>query len=343
MKKILLLLSKGIPMRIPKVENIEEIIEEIDDLEELEEVIEEEIEELEEVIEEEFTFHDEGKYFYIDKYRFIKNSIQGKIALKYYLENLSFIQRKGENKKDEKLINTISIDEFENIESWINFNPIFIERDIPQCKVGYLPKGVRKLLLKDENLIYLINILSELNLSKSEIQYAISHKELHPYLEDEEIPYGIRRSLDIRIIEDFLTEDLEGEDEEEYFFNLSPKKRVEYVEKYYSIPYSRKDSLEDGFIIRSPSNFHDLANHGEKMYNCSGGDGSSYPLQIGRGETQIFFLEKQNIPLVTIEVKNNCVVQAKEPHNKEISKEYFEILKKWAYDNNISIIEHKRL
>ena len=66
----------------------------------------------------------------------------------------------------------------------------------------------------------------------------------------------------------------------------------------------------------------------------------SYVKRIINGENLVVFLrEKENpdIPLITIEIKNNAIVQARGMHNNSIAQEYIDFLTEYAKNSKMEI------
>lgn len=74
---------------------------------------------------------------------------------------------------------------------------------------------------------------------------------------------------------------------------------------------------KDSFIIETPKKTTDLKYEGEMLCHCVG----SYIDRVVKGETQICFLRSQeSIPKITIEIRNNRIVQAKGLGNRSLNE-----------------------
>ena len=85
---------------------------------------------------------------------------------------------------------------------------------------------------------------------------------------------------------------------------------------------------DDKYIIFPASSVNNLIDESSQMSNCV----RDYCVKFSNNESQIFFMRYKNNPnksLVTIEVKNGKVVQARTKYNGLPSEEIMKILKKW--------------
>lgn len=85
---------------------------------------------------------------------------------------------------------------------------------------------------------------------------------------------------------------------------------------------------DENYIIFPANSISCLIDESNQQHNCV----STYCQKLANNNCQIYFLRKKgdkNKSLVTIEVKNNQVIQAREKFNKNISDEYKKIIDKW--------------
>lgn len=82
-----------------------------------------------------------------------------------------------------------------------------------------------------------------------------------------------------------------------------------------------------------PSRYEDLVEEGKKQHNCVSG----YLNSIIKGYSKICFLRRNGNPYITVEVKEDKVVQTRAACNKKISDDDYKILKKWALEKNLEI------
>jgi len=88
---------------------------------------------------------------------------------------------------------------------------------------------------------------------------------------------------------------------------------------------------DDKYVIFPASDINSLIDESNQQSNCV----KTYSELISNNECQIYFMRyKKDITksLVTIEVKDNKVVQARTKFNKEPSEEIMKIIKKWEKD-----------
>ena len=85
---------------------------------------------------------------------------------------------------------------------------------------------------------------------------------------------------------------------------------------------------DENYIIFPANSISCLIDESNQQHNCV----RTYCQKLANNNCQIYFLRKKgdkNKSLVTIEVKNNQVIQAREKFNKNISDEYKKIIDKW--------------
>lgn len=96
------------------------------------------------------------------------------------------------------------------------------------------------------------------------------------------------------------------------------------------------ESKKEGFIIKVPKCSDDLKNEGKQLSHCVG----SYIQRIIRGETQILFLRSKSNPkksLITLEVRDDVLIQAKGLSNRGITKEEKKKIEKFAKEKNLLV------
>ncbi|WP_252225262.1 MULTISPECIES: PcfJ domain-containing protein [unclassified Clostridium] len=94
------------------------------------------------------------------------------------------------------------------------------------------------------------------------------------------------------------------------------------------------ESKKYNYIIKIPQSCNDIKQEGVDMHNCVG----SYIEKIIDGKTQIIFLRRLNKPnesLVTVEIRDNKLVQAYRAYNTNLVNEEIEFLKKYCKEKNI--------
>ena len=85
---------------------------------------------------------------------------------------------------------------------------------------------------------------------------------------------------------------------------------------------------DDKYIIFPANSIESMIDEGSQQHNCL----RTYISSYGNNECQIYFMRaksEKDKSFVTIEVKNNKIVQARARFNEEPSKEIMGILRKW--------------
>lgn len=93
---------------------------------------------------------------------------------------------------------------------------------------------------------------------------------------------------------------------------------------------------EKEYSIVIPKNSKDIVNEGACLNHCVG----SYVQRIIDGYTYIFFLRKtenKEDPLITLELRNNQILQAKGSYNRPMTKEELEFMTKYCKKLNIEL------
>lgn len=94
------------------------------------------------------------------------------------------------------------------------------------------------------------------------------------------------------------------------------------------------DTSNSEYNILLPESSHDLIVEGGELNHCVG----SYVSSVKEGRTMIAFLRRRKEiekPLVTIEVRNNAVRQARGKYNRGLTASERRYIKKWAESRNI--------
>ena len=98
--------------------------------------------------------------------------------------------------------------------------------------------------------------------------------------------------------------------------------------KYYKAQ-KKMEWQNDEYIVKVPETVEDMVDEAIQQNNCL----RSYICRVLEGQTTIFFLRKKKDPeksLVTLEVNNGEVVQAKAHFNKTPSHKEMEAVREWA-------------
>lgn len=113
-------------------------------------------------------------------------------------------------------------------------------------------------------------------------------------------------------------------------------KLAEEQEKIFAERYKDfKPWVGEKYIITAPKNSHDLQAEGDALNHCV----ASYIKRVVDGECEIYFLRllnKADKSLVTFEVRNKQIVQARGLHNRAISEEEKIVLLKYCKDRKIT-------
>lgn len=90
----------------------------------------------------------------------------------------------------------------------------------------------------------------------------------------------------------------------------------------------------EDYIIIAPSKSNDLKDEGSSLNHCV----ASYIKDVLDGKTRIYFLrlkKKCSESLVTVEVKNGAIVQARGMHNRDLTSKEEKVLKAFGADRNL--------
>ena len=92
----------------------------------------------------------------------------------------------------------------------------------------------------------------------------------------------------------------------------------------------------DEYIIIAPKETKDLQEEGSRLNHCV----ASYIKRVIDGQCLIYFLrkqDKQEESLITLEVKDNAIVQVRGSHNRKPSDEERKALEQFAKDRNLGV------
>lgn len=112
------------------------------------------------------------------------------------------------------------------------------------------------------------------------------------------------------------------ESEERFSRMVEINKKLEYKGKEYSIAI--------------PERLEEIGKEGEGLNHCV----ASYTERILKGESSIFFMRKNreiDKPFITLETKNNEIVQARGFNNRRVDKEEKKFLRNWAEKKGIRL------
>lgn len=111
---------------------------------------------------------------------------------------------------------------------------------------------------------------------------------------------------------------------------------TEEQEQLFKSRYEEFESFEfEEYVIIAPSKSEDIKNEGSTLNHCV----ASYIKDVLDGKTCIYFLrlkKKYTESLVTVEVKNEAVVQARGIHNRDLSIKEEEALRAFCADRKLA-------
>lgn len=110
----------------------------------------------------------------------------------------------------------------------------------------------------------------------------------------------------------------------------------EKFHKQYLNNIHLEDFKDKKYIIKIPTHPAYIEQEGDELHHCV----RSYIKPMTEGKTLIVFLRLQeniNTPLVTIEVKNNKILQAYGKYDKKPTDEELDFIRKWAKNKEIEI------
>lgn len=132
---------------------------------------------------------------------------------------------------------------------------------------------------------------------------------------------------DIKLRHDILT------DKFNLILKLRKNKSVDLSKSYKKFNYEKEF---DDFVFLKPNKSEDIIIEGYKLNHCVG----SYVSEVYRKDCLIYFLRYKNNPeepLVTIEVRNQKVMQAKGSHNRYLKNDELNVIKLWAEEFNLEV------
>ena len=98
--------------------------------------------------------------------------------------------------------------------------------------------------------------------------------------------------------------------------------------KYKQLVFDNDFNINSEAVINYYRSFDDLIDESSQMSNCV----RIYSERIVNGDCQIYFMRykrSKNKSLVTIEVRNNKVVQARTKYNKDTTEEQSKVIKEF--------------
>lgn len=117
-----------------------------------------------------------------------------------------------------------------------------------------------------------------------------------------------------------------------YQIKVESEKEEIFASKYKDFkPYKTED-----YIVIAPKETKDLQEEGSRLNHCV----ASYIKRVIDGQCLIYFLrkqDKQEESLITLEVKDNAIVQVKGSHNRRPSDEERKALEEFAKDRKLGV------
>ena len=222
-----------------------------------------------------------------------------KLDHKFICKNLSFIRRNGFN-----------LDEIEFFQKTGTANARILKKygayndrvnDISDVKIDF-EKADKEIINLEENFVEYIDYL---NMCR-ELQFDMKNKRiLYPRKDIKEEHDRIEKLYDA------------------YKNKTYDKQIINRAKKLQKNIYKSKK-----YIIFPVGNVEDLVDESSQQNNCV----KTYAERIANGECDIYFmrlLSEQNKSLVTVEVRNNKVVQQRTKNNNDTEKEQKTFLKRW--------------
>ena len=120
----------------------------------------------------------------------------------------------------------------------------------------------------------------------------------------------------------------ESHDELEKQYEINNKKIVNLAIMKRSNELSKNTFKDNKFIVLPATSIKDLQNESSQQNNCV----RTYAEKYAEGICDIYFLRNVDNPkksLVTVEVKNNKVVQSRIKNNKQPTDKQLQFLKNW--------------
>ena len=137
----------------------------------------------------------------------------------------------------------------------------------------------------------------------------------------EKYPRSLKKAHDIAMVNyRAFKNDLKQED---FFMATSAYKDLEDIKS------------RNKYVVIIPEKPEEVVQEGNSLHHCI----ASYLTRVQEGKTQILFMrEKENLdkPLVSIEVKDGRVVQARGMSNRSVTLDEKEYLEKWAEKKGIA-------
>lgn len=237
-----------------------------------------------------------------------------KLALcpKTFNKQGSFEKRFGINKSYYRFMKKYNIDIDE-----LNILKLYKKQDIEKIKY-----------LKKFNLDHLIKISKYMTLDRFiEFEKSKEYFDMHMYYDY--IGFLEDLELDLKNKKYLFPEDIR-EEHDKYQKQVKIRNKEitrKNIEKRYKKLEKNRFSNNKYFIIPARS-VTELEDESKQQNNCV----RTYAEKYSKGECDIYFMRENTTPsksLVTVEVKNNKVVQSRIKHNRDVNKSQQRFLEKW--------------
>lgn len=221
------------------------------------------------------------------------------------------LQRSTQRNDSQYKLFTQMLDALEDKSNWavLSYNIRDFDFLINQC--NYDPKTLINFLFNDIHLYQGISSARD-GLSYLKDYVGMCKKMNVPF---EKYPKSLKREHDITSVN--------------YDIFVKDRVSVDFTEKMMENDYLVDDKLDKNLTIVLPDSSKDLVVEGSKLNHCVG----SYVKRVEEGETVIAFLRnKKDItkPLVTIEVRDWRINQARGSSNRAVTEAESKYIKKWA-------------
>ena len=157
----------------------------------------------------------------------------------------------------------------------------------------------------------------------------MKHHKIDIHMYKDYLRFAKLLGLDLKNNKYAFPEDLkESHDELEKQYEINNKKIVNLAIMKRSNELSKNTFKDNKFIVLPAASIKDLQNESSQQNNCV----RTYAEKYAEGLCDIYFMRYINAPkksLVTVEVKNNKIVQSKIKNNRVPTVEQLQFLKIW--------------
>ena len=118
---------------------------------------------------------------------------------------------------------------------------------------------------------------------------------------------------------------------------LTKEEKISFIKNSKSAKIYEYEN--DKYIVKAPRNYFELLNEGKELNHCVGG----YSKLVARGKTNIMFVRykvEESVPFMTLEIKNNQIIQAKKKNNIYPKNEEVTFLEEYAKSKGLTIVRY---